>query len=66
MYGLLGIFILIYGIAALLCNFWAFHDLSKREFISIEEKNYWRKLISWNPFGGFRYFIKYGIKTKKN
>jgi len=62
MNGFLGIFFLMYGIAALSIRFWAFYDFSKRKFTSREEKNHWKKLISWNPFGGLRYFLKYGLK----
>lgn len=61
MNGLIAIFFFTYGIAALFCQFWAFNDFSKRSFTNQEEKIYWRKLISWNPLGGFRYFLKYGF-----
>jgi hypothetical protein len=63
-YGIIGIVVLLFGVFSLLTYQRATKDFSLREFSSLKEKNKWRRLIYFVPFGTLWYLIKVKDKFK--
>ena len=57
-YGLIGILVLLFAIFSILTYYIANKDFLSRKFESLMEKNKWRKIIYFVPFGPFWYIIK--------
>jgi uncharacterized membrane protein (GlpM family) len=61
-YGLIGILVLLFAIFSILTYYIATKDFSSRDFGSLIEKNKWRRIIYFVPFGPFWYILK--VKNK--
>lgn len=68
-YGLIGIFILVYSIIYSSIRYIVIKDFSKREFKNNDLKIKWRKRIynfTMSQIGVIAYFIHFIIKNEKN
>jgi uncharacterized membrane protein YbaN (DUF454 family) len=58
-YGILGILVLVFCVFGIVTYQIATKDFSLRKFISLKEKNKWRRIIYFLPFGPICYILKF-------